>query len=157
MPKKKVHLLALHAGYVETAYTGTVLVYNDEGFKTFDEAVADFLAAFREGCDSYRADAQQNVEFCEREVARFPSKLSRAQLLQAQQDASASNSDLAYRYSVSNNQDEITHHVWEALAGRGWNLALDSYDTKPVKLPTVYGVKDWPRLLENDPIDDEDE
>lgn len=147
---KPVQLVALHAGWVETAYTATILLYHDKGFKTLDDAVVSIMEAFKEACNEYRQQAEQDIEFWEREVARFHSAGARRCLEQVKQRSTMSDVDLAYAYAVSNNQSDISQPVFEALVQRGWNLALDSYRAEPVKLPKVYGVVDWPRLFDRE-------
>lgn len=119
---KKVKVLALHLGYVESSFNACVVLSHRKGFDTLDEAIRDLAVVLRK--------AQLGM----REIPHYAGF------------ANDRFDHFVFEWVRGDMQDGFSHEIWEWLDVSGWGFPLDSYSRKPGTY-TIYSFDDCNRVL----------
>jgi hypothetical protein len=119
---KKVKVLALHLGYVESSFNACAVLSHRKGFDTLDEAIADLAVVLRKAQLAMR-ETEYYREFANDRFDHF-----------------------VFGWIQGDMQDGFSHEVWEHLDFSGWGFPLDSYGRKPATC-TIYPFDSADRVL----------
>ena len=112
----KVHMLILHTGYVEECSTGSLILWNPEGFDTVEDAINSLAAAFKEAWENNRQRALASAKRYHR-CPHCDKPLVKDQPMQAEDIA-----ELVGTYLTG--IADGSHDIWEALEHHGWYTGL---------------------------------